>query len=120
MNNSLMVRNISSITKFKQLALERHVLSASYRKKVKGRTLLLEYSLRPNDDSPFYDFILIIEEGFEDHDLYLDECSERYENVEFLSIDKALEFLKKKESFKLTDWQYSKQSLPKPKESVTH
>jgi hypothetical protein len=57
----------------------------------------------------FYEYELEILEGIENFDFQDGVCTEREARIEFHSIQKQIEYLKKKEDFKIEDWRYSKQ-----------
>ncbi len=84
-----------------------------------GYTLFVRYKYSRGSDSYLliyqisrqrntaYPYVLTIEEGSQDFDYALDVCSERDMVIKFISIEKAITYLKNKEDFKIEDWTYT-------------
>lgn len=84
-----------------------YLLYVRYTYEKNGEKYLLFYKLQREPIKKFPYFLEILE-GVEDADFEWGYCTEREAKVEFKNIQKALEYLKKKEEFKIEDWSYSK------------
>jgi hypothetical protein len=84
-----------------------YMLEVRYSYEKDKKTFLLFYILQ-RVKSNMYPYALTILEGIEDADFQWGYCTERESKIQFQSIKKALDYLKRKEEFKIEDWSYSK------------
>lgn len=86
-----------------------YLLEVRYRYEKNGEKYLLVYRLQRYPLRKFpYPYLLEILEGIENADFEWGDCTEREAKIEFKSTRKALEYLRKKEDFKIEDWRYGK------------